>query len=256
MYLDESGTDDLTHVNQEQHQFLGLTGVIIRLDHGRDFCVPDLARIKAEFFDHDPDHPPIFHREDILNKRREFAILRDEAIRARFDDAIIKHFDDATCTVITAVVDKRAMMAKANWDNKHPYHYLMEILVEKYVQFLERHDDIGDIMPEMRRGKKDKDLQDQYLRVWRFGTYFVPRQRIQARLPAKNLKFRDKPANIAGLQLCDLIAHPSLIHVRQWRGHNVTPGPFALRVIELLKQKKYDRNLWGKISGYGIKYFP
>jgi len=256
LYLDESGTDDVTHCDAEEHRYLGLTGVIIKQDHCRDVCVPDLARIKREIFDHDPDHPPCLHREDIKGFKREFHVLRDEALRKRFDDAIIKHMEDVQFTVIAAVIDKLGMMKKVNWTNKEPYHYLMEIMTEKFTLFLERKKDTGDIMPEMRRGKKDKDLQSAYLRTWRGGTYHATQSLIQARLPAKQLKFRNKEHNIAGLQLSDLIAHPSALYVRQRVGHKVKLGPYALRIIDLLRGKKYDRSFWGTTMGYGMKYLP
>lgn len=256
LYLDESGTDDVTYCDEEGHRYLGLTGVIIKQDHARDFCVPDLARIKREIFDHDLDHPPCLHREDIKGFKREFHILRDAAVHAKFDAAILKYMSDADFTVITAVIDKLGMLKKADWANKEPYHYLMDIMTEKFALFLKRKNDTGDIMPEMRRGRADKDLQNAYIRTWRSGTYYAPRGLIQARLPAKNLKFRDKKANVAGLQLADLIAHPSALYVRQQKGHNVNLGPFALKVIDILKRKKYDRSIFNKIWGYGMKYLP
>ena len=132
----------------------------------------------------------------------------------------------------------------------------MEILVEKYVQWLQRKNDVGDIMPEMRHGKKDQELQKAFENIRLSGTFYVKRDRIRRRLPAKTLKFRKKSDNVIGLQICDLIAHPSYIYVRQTRKHDVHPGPYALRVIGLLRQEKYDRSYWNVISGYGIKYLP
>ena len=129
----------------------------------------------------------------------------------------------------------------------------MEILAEKFCQFLERRNSIGDIMPERRGTDKDNELQDAYERVWKNGTYFVKPDRIQSRLRAKELKFRWKKENIAGLQLCDLVAHPSHMIVRERLRHPVNLGTFCAKLKPILLNSKYDRSNGGSISGYGIK---
>lgn len=132
----------------------------------------------------------------------------------------------------------------------------MDIMVEKFVQFLERKDAIGDIMPESRDAK-DKKLQAAYAIVRNEGTDYVNPQRIASVLRGGNLKFRSKPENVAGLQLCDLIAHPSHIYARSIMQHPVAVGPFANRIVEILTRQKYDRSPWnGRIGGYGIKCLP
>ena len=50
-----------------------------------------------------------------------------------------------------------------------------------------------------------------------------------------------KAHNLAGLQLADLIAHPSRNEILMGNGLlEKPPGPFAEKVIEIL-QKKYDQ---------------
>jgi hypothetical protein len=116
----------------------------------------------------------------------------------------------------------------------------------------------GDIMPEMRKGQKDRALQRAYnsVRIW--GTSFVDAARIVAAIPSGKLKFRSKEDNITGLQICDLLAHPSHVYVRSHQHHQVTLAPFAAQVVPILVETKYDRSPWNKdkIVGYGIKYLP
>jgi len=135
----------------------------------------------------------------------------------------------------------------------------MEIIVEKYVQWLERQNACGDLMPEKRHGKKDTALQTAYEGILANGTHFIKdTDRIAASLPGTKLKFRAKHENIPGLQLCDLIAHPSYMYVRRQQGHDISYGPFAQKIIPILVAQKYDRSPWNnsKINGYGIKYLP
>jgi hypothetical protein len=154
------------------------------------------------------------------------------------------------------MIDKLDAQSKEKWREKHPYHYLMQILVEKYARFLVRMNSKGDIMPEGRKGVKDDRLQEAYSTVRREGLYYFPAEKIRDRIPHDKLKFRYKAENIAGLQLADLLAHPSHMYVRSIRRHPVALGQYAGSVKEILVGSKYDRSDQGKIDGFGIKYLP
>jgi hypothetical protein len=257
LYVDEVGTDALTNLEKDKHRFLSLTGVAMRVTDARDTLEPRLNRLKAEIFNHDPDAPLILHRKDIMGGKGRFEKIRtDNAFRTRFDDAIMDAFVSEPYIVITALIDKLWMVKQDHWMQRHPYHYLMEILVEKYVQLLERKKSIGDIMPESREGK-DRLLQKAYEDIRRRGTQYINSPRINAALRGSKLKFRKKVDNIAGLQLCDLLAHPSHMFVREKMGHDVNRGPFCRRVCEVLWESKYDRSQYnGRIKGYGYKHLP
>ena len=215
-----------------------------------------MGRLKADIFDDDPDSPTFLHRKDIMGGKGVFGMLRaDKTLETKFNERINEIFRDAQYTVITVLIDKLWMVDQAHWKRDHPYHYLLEILVEKYVQFLERMNSIGDIMPEGRQ-KKDALLQKEFDRVRAVGTDYIERERIKSALRGKKLKFRTKKDNIAGLQLCDLLAHPSHIYVRKTMGNNVNLGPFATSISNLLVESKYDRSYSGRIPGYGFKHLP
>lgn len=257
LYVDEVGDDGLVRVAEAKHRYLSLTGVAMKRDHARDYLVPKFDQIKRTIFRPDPDEPQInFHRKDIIGLKGPFEILRQEDVRARFDQQIIEVFRNCEYAVITALIDKQWMLLQDHWVKTHPYHFLMEVLVEKYTQFLERKGDIGDIMPEGRRSKKDGKLQEAFELVRNNGTRYVLSDRVQSAIRSKNLKFRYKIDNIAGLQLCDLIAHPSHMHTRRHMGHEVTLAPFAEKIKNILVQSKYDRSVYGTIGGYGVKHLP
>lgn len=256
LYVDEVGTDSLKGLDKDNNRYLSLTGTAIELSHARDFLKPKLDELKATLFDDDPDAPIILHRKEILGGKGRFEPIRSNPeFREQFDKAIFDIFTQTDYTVITVLIDKRWMQEQKHWLRTHPYNYLMEILVEKFVQYLDRKGDIGDIMPESRQGK-DGILQAEYERVRGCGTDWVCSETIKSKLRASNLKFRSKKANSAGLQLCDLIAHPSHILVRETMGHDVTLGPFASKVADILKSSKYDRSYYGRTKGYGFKHLP
>ena len=256
LYVDEVGTDDVTAVEADNERYLSLTGVAMRTAESRDNLKPRFDALKAEIFDHDADDPLILHRKKIVKMNGPFQRLGDAELRGRFDALVLASMAECQYHVISALIDKKAMLRKFAWTNKEPYHYLMEVLVEKYVQFLERHNAIGDDMPEARMGKKDERLQTAYMAVRGSGTYYVPRARMQERIPSSNLKFRYKRDNIAGLQLADLLAHPSHFVIREKMGHAVTIGSFCDQVKGILLGSKYDRSGTGRITGYGMKWLP
>lgn len=256
LYLDEVGTDDLNNLDKDNHRYLSLTGTIIDRDHVRDILQPNLLKLKQSCFDFDPDDKVCLHRSDIVRRRGIFGQLNENAKRELFDKQLRTLLVETNYTVVTVLVDKLEMTKRSYWEQQHPYHFLMEVLVEKYAQFLERHNAIGDIMPEARRGKKDRALQQAFEEVRLSGTRYVSSGMIESTIRAKYLKFRTKNDEIAGLQLCDLIAHPSHICIRDSLGHPVKVGDFATVVREILHEAKYDRSKRGKIDGYGIKFLP
>lgn len=256
LYLDEVGVEAIKRLHSDNFRFLSLTGVAMKIDHARDFLQPALNLIKAEVFDQDPDQPIIFHRTDIIGFKGPFEVLRNDLIREDFDRRLLRVMRDANYRVITALIDKRWMVEQIHWNQTHPYNYLMEIIVEKYAQFLKRMSDNGDIMPEARGKKQDKSLQEEFDAFRSNGTRFVNADLIQSHILSKKLKFRTKKDNIAGLQLCDLLAHSSHYTTRQNMGHSVHLGPFSENISKILVFEKYDRSYNGEVRGYGMKHIP
>jgi len=257
LYIDEVGHNQIKKLETDSQKFLSLTGVAIKIVHARDVLEPELNRIKARIFNQDPDMPICLHRKEIMGLKGPYQVLRDETISRAFNQSILKVFANTEYVIMTALIDKTWMLRQTHWANKNAYNVLMEIIVEKYAQFLERVDDSGDIMPEARDTKSNKELQLAFDAVMRNGSHYVSADRLNFRIRSTKLKFRTKQSNIAGLQLCDLIAHPSHIYVRSQMGHDVTPGPFARKVTRILCDAKYDRNpRYGTVRGYGYKHLP
>src|SRR5690606_6818328 len=90
-----------------------------------------------------------------------------------------------------------------------PYHYCLAVLMERFVFFLDRANSTGDAMAESRGGKEDRRLKDSFEKLVTGGSEFLPTERFMARLTSRQLKVKPKHNNISGLQLADLIAHPS-----------------------------------------------
>lgn len=256
LYLDETGVEAIKRLHSDRFRYLSLSGVVMKLEHARDYLAPSFDKIKADIFDQDPDARICFHRTDIMQCKGPFEPLKKQESRDTFDDRILRVMSDCEYRLITVLVDKAWMVEQEHYQNTHPYHYLMEILVEKYALLLNRMNSTGDIMPEARGKRQDKELQAQFKRCRDKGTRYASVDLISRKIPFSKLKFRTKKDNSAGLQLCDLLAHPSHYTIRQKLGHEVHLGDFCESVSKILLDRKYDRGSYGNVMGYGMKSVP
>jgi len=230
------------------HRFLSLTGVIIDLNYVNKTLYPEMEKLKADFFDSHPDDPIILHRKEILNAKHPFKVLRDEKIRKKFDKNILKYLSNWDYTVISVCLDKKSHKETYQVWRYDPYHYCLALLLERYMFFLDQHHAKGDVMAESRGGKEDMRLKKSFLNIWNEGTEYISPQRLHHVLTSKQLKVKPKANNISGLQLADLIAHPSRNEILDDEGLLDRPlPPFGTKVIDILQHKYYRH--YGKIFG-------
>jgi hypothetical protein len=144
-------------------------------------------------------------------------------------------------TVITVCLDKKKHKEMYTVWRYDPYHYCLAILLERFNFCLNRREGQGDVMAESRGGKEDRRLKDSFARLWSQGTEYVRPEQLQRAFTSKQLKVKPKSLNVSGLQLADLIAHPSRSEILDENGLLGRPlGAFAKEVIEILKEK-YDQ---------------
>ncbi len=251
IYIDEVGNPDLESSNNPNHRFLSLTGVILDLDHVKGVVHPQMEVLKVSYFHHHPDDPVIFHRKEMVNAKPPFEALRDLQVREKFDQDLLNLIASWDYSVISVCIDKKNHRDTYTVWRYEPYHYCLAILLERFMFFLKQKNSRGDAMAESRGGKEDRRLKDSYLRLWEHGTDYIRPELFQGVLTSKQLKVKGKANNIAGLQLADLIAHPSRNEILFEQGLlEKDLAPFAQAVIEILQGKYYQRG--GKI--YGKKF--
>ncbi|HBI24342.1 MAG TPA: hypothetical protein DDX84_09140 [Nitrospiraceae bacterium] len=249
IYIDEVGNPDLESSNDPNHRFLSLTGIILELGYVESVVFPQMEALKTKYFHSHPDDPVIFHRKEMVNAKKPFEVLKDDNIQKKFDSELLSLMSRWEYTVITVCLDKKNHKETyATW-RYDPYHYCLAVLLERFVFFLNRMNTQGDVMAESRGGKEDKRLKTSFVRLWEQGTDFVEPEQFQKVLTSKQLKVKPKANNISGLQLADLLAHPSRNEIlNEQRLLQKDLGFFAKKVIEIL-QKKYDQrdgHVYGK----------
>ncbi len=256
LYIDETGNADLKASDDPNHRYLSLTGIGIHQNRIRDTLFPEIESIKADLFGSHPDEPVILHRKDIVNRKFPFHVLRDPEAEAEFSRRLLDLLERLDFVTFTAVIDKREHLNKYKVWRYEPYHYCLEVLLERYVLWLRRQGAKGDVMAEVRGGRHDRNLEKSFTRMHKNGSTFVEREHFQKHLTSGKLKMKRKAANVAGLQIADLLAHPSASYVRHRLSDGPAPAEFASKLVEILVKRKYDRSWMGLIKGYGIKWLP
>ncbi len=242
MYVDEVGNPDLRSSDDPNHRFLSLTGVIMDLEHVRKVVNPEMEALKHRYFAAHPDEPLILHRKELLNRKPPFEALRDPDLAAAFDEELLAFLRAWEYAVITVCLDKKKHRETYIVWRYDPYHYCLAILLERFNFWLNRHSAGGEGMAESRGAKEDRRLKESFGRLWQQGTDFVKPEQFQKSLTSRELKVKPKSSNISGLQLADIIAHPSRSEILDENGLLARPlGPFAQEVIKIL-QGKYDQD--------------
>lgn len=241
LYVDEVGNSDLESSDNPNHRFLSLTGIILDLAHVQDVVHPQMEALKTKYFRSHPDDPVIFHRKEMVNAKPPFECLRDPDVRDRFNEELLGYMRSWEYTVLTVCLDKKNHKETYTTWRYDPYHYCLAVLLERYFFFLDRLETVGDVMAESRGGKEDRRLKASFHRLWEKGTEYRTPEEFQKVLTSCQLKVKSKSNNVSGLQLADLIAHPSRNEILLERGFLERElAPFSQRIVEIL-QGKYDR---------------
>lgn len=256
LYVDESGDHVFNKLEEPSHRYLCLLGCWFRMGDYLPFHW-DLEKFKQEQLRHSPDEPVVLHREDIINRRGAFWRLRDPDAAARFDAGLVKILSNAEFRVVAVVIDKLRLREKYP-SPAHPYHLALGFLLQRYCGYLNHINRQGDVMAETRGKKEDFLLRDCYSWVYNRGSWGkMTSDAFQQALTSHELKLKPKTANIAGLQLADLLGHPVKQSVLAENGVQVpTPTAFATTIVSVANLK-FNRHLYnGRVEGYGSVLFP
>jgi len=255
IYIDETGNSDLKASGNENHQYLCLAGVIMDLDYVREIFQPKLEELKRNFFDSHPDDPIILHRKELMSGKHPFKSLNNSIIRDEFNNAFLRLLEETDFTIIAVLIDKLEHNEGYSTWKYDPYHYSQEILVERYRLFLHLNNVKGDVMIESRGGAEDMRLKKSFHKLIENGTQYLKSEEIKQVFTSVQLKVKPKTANVAGLQLADLLAHP----IRRWIFKNILlkedhKSTFADEILTRIEPKLFK--VKGKIQGYGAKKLP
>jgi hypothetical protein len=260
LFVDEVGNADLKGASTDPNvRFLSLTGVITFLEGHERIIQPRVDALKEKHFGEGAARTVVLHRREVVRREGVFQILRDVSRAQDFNIDLLKALNELPYRVITIQIDKKEHIERYERWQYDPYHYCMRCLIERYVRWMARHGFTGDVMVEARFKKVDKKLKRAFEATFERGTEHIPPAAIQKRLLSRNVRLSTKGEQVAGLQLCDLIAHPSARAMRHDRLGGIHPGTpdFGVHVAEILHREKYMRHPKSRaIEGWGTKWLP
>ena len=261
IYIDEVGNDGMKRKNIQHpnDRYLSLTGVILKADYYKETFHPRLYKFKSTHIPGYPDNPRgtsyFLHRKDILHRQNGFEFLNNDKKREQFDSELLEIVQKTNFKVISVVIDKLAHLEAYGAFAFHPYYYCLQVIIERYVRFLEQENARGDVMIEARTKNKDRELKGNFEELYNAGTDNIPCARIQKVLTSKTIKIKPKEKNIYGLQLADIIAYPSYAGIKSQKMKQDAPTNFGGKIFQILSENKY-RRMSSRIWGIGKKWLP
>ncbi len=252
IYVDESGDHTYRRLDDTPGRYFGLTGIIVEAEVYTSAFQPSLEALKKKHFPNHPDEPPVvLHRADMIEAKRAFWPLRDAGKRAAWDNDILAFLVEHHYRLITVVIDKKSHTERYGEAAFHPYDFCLTMMLERYCGYLRFLGTHGDVMIEQRGKTEDAQLQAAYNKLCLVGTQFHPGKFFADVLTSKDIKFRRKEANIAGLQVSDLLAYPSKQEILHDNRCITALTPFEAKVKSAIAGK-YNRQVYrNRITGYG-----
>lgn len=253
LYIDESGTHGYTSSNKIKERYLCLLGVIVSAEHNEEFIVPEWEELR-EIFTEDPDFPALFHFTDVVSGSGLFKKLEDDTFKGKFNQKFLSIVSEGEYKVCGVVLDKKTHKEAYGSTAMRPYHYCINVLLERYVRFLQAKSSTGDVVVEGRGGKEDKLLRSEFERFYQDAPFYLEGLAVRNRLASKKLKLKTKEAGIVGLELADMLAVPMKFFILNEYGRiDDLKDNFTKTVIDITKCKIHKNPFTGQIKGFGIK---
>lgn len=250
LYVDESGTHARPKKDVFGERYLGLVGVAMRRDETYTALHDAFRTLKHEHLGIDPDERVTLHAEDIHAARGPFVALKEASRRAAFDDDFLEIARGARFRAFAVVIDKQSHFNKTYRKLQHPYHYAVNVLLERYGYWMNSIRAVGDVMFEARGKRENAELESAFRDVMERGTYYASKELLQSRITSLNPKLATKPDMIAGLELSDMLARTATRDVVRVKGRvDVPPSPYETRIGELLAGKYITDSRTGQVFG-------
>ncbi|MBU2592577.1 MAG: DUF3800 domain-containing protein [Patescibacteria group bacterium] len=243
LFLDESGHHGLKTINQE-FPILLLCGCVVEKEYYEKVFTPEVEKLKQKYFNR---VDIILHSRDIRKWQNAFKILGDPKLRSEFYNDLDRLISQAEFTVISSAVLKDRLIKQYGPQANNPYDLSLTFVLERTVFLTDRFNcDRVEVVAEARGKNEDAKLHDQYQIIVSNGTEYVKPERFTKRL--RDIDFKKKKENVAGTQLCDLVAYPLANYVLYPDRENI-----AFKVVNPKMYRQFPKD---DFLGYGLKIFP
>lgn len=240
LFLDESGDHNLSVIDPAYPLFVP-GGVIMEADYAKEVLAPAMTDFKRRLFGRDD---LVLHTADMTRNRNGFERLKDTGFRAEFYDQLNALVRSLEFSVLACAIRKDSHLARYGMAALDPYLMSLDILVERFCMDVGDIEDGGLIVAERRGPTLDHELELAWLNLKIQGARYMQAKQVERRIQSLNLK--SKAANVAGLQLADLVVTPI--------GRQVLGKP--VKEDYAIVESKFRRSPHGRIEGYGLMVLP
>jgi len=202
LFLDESGDHNLKKIDPQYPIFV-LGGIIVDEDYANSVLTDHLRNFKLKMLGRDDI---ILHTADITRSKNGFERLTDPAFRSHFYTRLNALMRSLDFKVVACAIRKEVYLGRYGIAAVDPYTLSLNVLIERFCLELGDSTDSGYIVAEKRNVVLDSELEQAWLDLKIRGTQNLQALDIKQRI--LELGLRDKKANIAGLQIADLVVSP------------------------------------------------
>ena len=195
LFLDESK-------NTPPSVYFALGGCAIEKEVYEEKICPYVKDLKRDVFG---DENVVLHETELrLAKKEIYKGMRRKEKRELFWDGMGKMFDKNDITVFAAVMNPGEYRACYNSIFLNDEYFVcLEIIIENFVHFLEKHGAIGTIYLESQNPKADNRLTNYFQQLMKRGTRCMNNHAVRTQIATLNF-YQKSDLNI-GLQIADFI---------------------------------------------------
>lgn len=239
LYLDECYAHNFHH--------FCLAGLIIEQDTYENEVRPALNTLKQQLFG---TTEIVLHHSELSRPTSQFAVMKNVENRKAYEKGIsdillLEHVHG----LAVAVHEKNALSLYPKM--KDSYNIAFQLIVENFVNFLERNNAKGNIIMESRNPTEDRSLINKYNGLKFTGTLFYHADVLHDHLGEIN--FYLKAENSAGLQLADIL--PLIIN-RDLKGSHCKHPLILKSVKEIMCHSSINPEEAFLSERFGLKKIP
>ncbi|MFZ1870475.1 MAG: DUF3800 domain-containing protein [Steroidobacteraceae bacterium] len=238
VFADESGDHGLARINANYPIFV-LSCCIFRKDEYIDRVCPALQRFKLRWWPHDA---VVLHSAQIKRRAPPCGFLQEKDRRERFMSDLTRTLEDMPFALIAGVIHKERLKQRYSVP-ENPYALALKFCMERAYSYLCDHEEAESelhFLVERRGNIEDAELRLVFRRACDGRSHWE-------QTPGFSIEFVDKKANLAGLQVADLVSTPIGRHVHRPEQLN--------RAFEMIRRKFWCSPAGGQ-RGWGYEVFP
>lgn len=240
LFLDESGDHDLINIDRNYPAFVLAVCIFDIKDH--ELLAEDLNKFKERLFG---TKNLILHYADYTRNKNGFEKVKKKDFRNVFFEGINNLIVNHDYILLACIVDKHKHNEKYGYNAINPYLLSLNLIVERFIFYLKKLNEVGKIIAESRNTQLDNELDLAYLNLKISGTRNLTPKEITTNI--QQFAIKKKEENIAGLQLVDLLVTP--IGRKYLNLKN-----YYLEYDNI--KRKFRKNRCGKYKGYGLMILP